>query len=216
VGDEATNSTKICTTVYMVNGNRFTSNGSSCELQINRQACVSCTYTVDFSHLPQGSSEVLESKADCSNVVDGLMIDSLYFGHLPIMQACHKPINGSDCDLCADNEYIADTDTTAISLDGFGSDFTCAGLNIVSNEFLLSSDKCVEATILAQAECCKALNIKTSVPRSTVPSSEPTSTPLSPAAPSTAAPMSPAASIALSFVSAANLLTGTSFVLAMN
>ena len=82
VGDDATNSTKLCTMLDMVNGNLFNFNGTSCELQINGQACASCTFTTDYSEWPV-SSEVLESKADCSNVVDGLYLD-FSFDLLPI------------------------------------------------------------------------------------------------------------------------------------
>ena len=49
VGDDATNSTKLCSMLDMVNGNLFNFNGTSCELQINGQACASCTFTTDYS-----------------------------------------------------------------------------------------------------------------------------------------------------------------------
>ena len=187
VGDDATNSTKLCMTWGTVSGNPFSFNGSSCELQIDGQACASCTHTMDFSQWPQSSPKVLESKADCSNVVDGLMIDYVDYGHLPIIQACQIPIDGTYCSLCADNEYFDYSDyVTAIPLDGFGSDFTCQDLDWANRSNQLSSDKCVEATVLAQAACCKAKS----------------------AAPSTAS---------LSLVSAAGIfLTGTSFMLAMH
>ena len=202
VGDDVTNSTKLCMTLdvdvnsFAYNGSFY--NGSSCELQIDGQACASCTYRVDFRH----SCEILESKADCSNVVDGLMIDNfgridgfmhdgfMHVGHnLPVIQACHKPINGTFCSLCADDddeEELFAYSMIPISLDGFGSDFTCGGLYEANRANQLSSDKCVEATVLAKAACCKAKS----------------------AAPSTAS---------LSLVSAAGVfLTGTSFMFAMN
>ena len=170
VGDDATNSTKLCMTMDVADVISFEYNGSfynssSCELQIDGQACASCTYRVDFRH---PSYEILESKADCSNVVDGLMIDNfrriddfMHVGHnLPVIQACHKPINGTFCSLCADDdddeELFAYYGMTAISLDGFGSDFTCKGLYEANRANQLSSDKCVEATELARAACCKA------------------------------------------------------------
>ena len=206
VGDDedATNTTKLCTTLGTVYGSPFSFNGSSCELQIDGQACTSCTFTQDFSEWPV-TSEILESKAYCSNVIDGLMIDDLEdFGNLPIIQACYKPINGTFCDFCADNTYIDFLDTKEISLDGFGHDFTCGGLHEANNANQISSDKCPEATELAQAECCKTSRSETSEPGTPAPS-EPTS-----------APMSPAPSTALSLVTACILLTSTSFMFGMN
>ena len=189
VGDDedATNATQLCTTLDTVYGSPFSFNGSSCELQIDGQTCTSCTFIQDFSEWPM-TSEVVESTSYCSNVINGLMIADLEdFGNLPIIQACYKPINGAFCDLCADNTYIDFLDTKEISLDGFGPDFTCGGLDEANNANQISSDKCPEATALAQAECCKA------VPGNPAPSTT-----------------------ALSLVSAGIVLTSTSFMLAMN
>ena len=194
VGDDedATNTTQLCTTVDTVYGSPFNFNGSSCELQIDGQTCTSCTFTMDFSEWPV-TSEILENMADCSNVVDGLMIEVYDFANLPIIQACYKPINGTFCDFCADNTYIDSLDKKEISLDGFGSDFTCGRLDGANNANQISSDKCPEATALAQAECCIARRSETSVPGSPAPSTT-----------------------AWSLVSARILLTSTSFMLAMN
>jgi hypothetical protein len=193
VGDEdATNTTQLCTTLDTVYGSPFNFNGSSCELQIDGQTCTSCTFTMDFSEWPV-TSEILENMADCSNVVDGLMIEVYDFANLPIIQACYKPINGTFCDFCADNTYIDSLDKKEISLDGFGSDFTCGRLDGANNANQISSDKCPEATALAQAECCIARRSETSVPGSPAPSKT-----------------------ALSLVSAGIFLTSTSFMLAMN
>lgn len=154
--DAASNSTtKLCTTFGIVDGSRNGLKDSSCELQIDGQVCASCTYTVDFSQGFTGSvtrSMVLESKADCSNVVDGLMIADLWeIRDLPIIQNCYKTF----CDMCPQVKYINRTDTTAISVvDGFGPNLTCEGLFDASFEHQITVGKCPEATAVAQAECC--------------------------------------------------------------
>ena len=199
VGGDATKSTKLCSKVYTVNGNPNRYDGTSCELQIDGQVCNSCTLTEEF----------LGSTADCSNVVDGLIVAIGDRRLLPIIEACYNPINGTRCNLCSNNTYMDynQYDTTAISLAGFGSDFTCGGLRTANGYYQISSDKCPEAAALAQAECCAS--------PSPAPSSEPTSGPMSPSG-STSTPMSPSPASALSLVSAGIMLTGTSFMLVMN
>ena len=209
VGDDTTNTTtKLCTTFDNVDGNPFRTSGSSCELQIDGQLCASCTYTVDVFQWPL-PMEILEATADCSNVVDGLTVDGFNeFVNLPIIQACYQPINGTFCDnMCVNDTYIYLADPTPISLEGFGSDFTCAGLDRANYANQLSAAKCPEATALAQAECCTSSIYITS------PTSDPSS---APGANPTAA--SSAATAGRWLVSAGILFTtsASSFMLAMN
>ena len=91
----------------MTNGTPFSLNGSttSCEVQMDGQPCTSCTYTLafydDFAGWPWAMEIVDPFKADCSNVVEGLMIAPanvaynrrLSWTDFPINQACF------DCDL---------------------------------------------------------------------------------------------------------------------
>ena len=209
-GGDVTKSTKVCTTLDTANGNPIRFDGASCEVQIDGQVCTSCLIN------PHPALN-LSSEADCSNVVEGLMIAVYYHSLLPIIQSCYdKPIDGGTfCSLCSDTSsaYIPLSGTTAISLDGFGSNFTCELLSAANRAYQISSDKCPEASAVAQAECCPSYS-------SPAPSSsEPTTAgPVSsPTPPSTSAPMSPASpASALSLVSAGILLIGTSFMLAMN
>jgi hypothetical protein len=94
----------------MTNGTPFSLNGTtSCEVQMDGQMCTSCTYSLGFYDLyvhfnPWIMQIVDPFKADCSNVVDGLMIAPadidmyrrLRWTDFPINQACY------DCDLTPD------------------------------------------------------------------------------------------------------------------
>ena len=85
-------STKVC----------VASNGSSCHVQMDGQACTACTYTLDLSIITSPGG--VNTMADCSNVVEGLvMTEFKNFATFPIIQACSKPVvnNGTVmCDLC--------------------------------------------------------------------------------------------------------------------
>ena len=116
-------------------------NDGTCEFQMYDQKCTSCTVTDDLLTW------------DCSNVVDGLTSDASFSDVFPIVQACNKPVNGTDCDLCGDNTFYAN-DLTPFSLDGFGNALTCSGLEEAETNNLISAEKCPEAAALAQMECC--------------------------------------------------------------
>ena len=192
IGVNATTSSKSCVEWDdLTDGEPYSLNGTttSCEVEIDGQACTLCTYTLAFTALslspnPWGTGLVDPFKADCSNVVDGLMIapiGRLKWTDFPINQAC----DGSFCDLdyCPGGTSFDVYDKTPISLNG--SYFTCGGISKSRLLVQTSSDKCPEATALAQAGCCKAT-------------------------------MSSSPSTSLSFVLAGILLTGASIMSVLN
>jgi hypothetical protein len=129
----------------------YSADDGTCETKLDGQTCTSCT-----TEFPGGFS------FDCSNVADGVKVEreNIYarFANLPIIQACHGPVDGTYCNLCG-VDYGIDvlnntTETTVISLDGFGDALTCLGLYQANFYNQITSDKCIEASAVAKAECC--------------------------------------------------------------
>ena len=130
----------------------------TCEMKIDGQNCTSCT-VVDG---PQ------RYYFDCSNVAEGVKVEPnpnanpndyelvAWLSYLPTFQACHKPVDGTYCNLCevGFKMNLQNGTGTVISLNGFGDSFTCSGLYDANQNNQLTSDKCIEATAVAKAECC--------------------------------------------------------------
>ena len=184
IGVNRTTSSKSCVEwddITEWDGEPLSWNGTtSCEVQIDGQACASCTYTLAFLDVNIYNNDPWPMiiydpfKADCSNVADGLTIaagtySSLMWTDFPMNQACldcdlnhdlctgdTSTIDGASCgsNLCGYGTSFDLTDKTLISLNG--SYFTCGGLQWANAFDQISSDKCPEVTALAQAECCKS------------------------------------------------------------
>ena len=129
----------------------YSADDGTCETKLDGQTCTSCT-----TEFPGGFS------FDCSYVADGAKVErenrNARLANLPIIQACHEPVDGTNCNLCG-LDYGIDilsntTYTTVISLDGFGDALTCLGLYQANYNNQISSDKCIEASAVAKAECC--------------------------------------------------------------
>ena len=139
--DEGSGTSSLCT--------YSTGDYETCEITLDGQTCTSCAYA-----FPGGFS------FDCSNVADGAKVELddtfVRFANLPIIQACRKPVDGTYCNLCGvDFGMDTQNDTeTVISLDGFGDALTCSGLDTASFYNQIPSDKCIEASAVAKAECC--------------------------------------------------------------
>ena len=201
---DGTTSTSFCL--------QLPADSSSCQVELEGQLCTSCTLSPEVG--------VVE---DCSNVlgVDGEEPEGPndgFLASLPIIQACYQPQNstasttGEYCNLCVSGGFIDATDTTMISLQGFGEAFPCPELQLAAWNFQISDDKCPEAAALAQAKCC-------SLPPSMAPgkeegSSTGTASPISSTTlppgtgpdPPTAAPNSSAASVIVPLCSAMMML----------
>ena len=162
-GDGTTTTSRQCIELHSTygggGGGPSSFNSSSCELYFDGQACTSCILSGDFPAWPNPSNTTW--KANCSNVVNGLIIADLT--DLPMIQACSTPVvDGTVCDLChsssssrrSDGTRIFYSDNTVISLEGFGTSLTCGELLKANHALQLSSDKCVEAAAVAQAQCC--------------------------------------------------------------
>ena len=127
-------------------------------MKIDGEKCTSCT----VGDGPQ------EYYFDCSNIAEGVKVEPnpnansndyevvRWLPSLPMMQACHKPVDGTRCNLCG-VDFGMDLENnagTVISLDGFGDALTCYGLYNANHEYQITSDKCIEASAVAKAECC--------------------------------------------------------------
>ena len=138
-GNITTTTSSLCT--------YFSGDYETCETKLDGQKCTSCTTDNGLSF-------------DCSNVIDGVKMEleeqTVWFANHPIIQACNKPVDGTYCDLCGvDFGMDIQNDTgTVISLDGFGDAFTCYGLRNANSYNNIPSDRCIEASAVAKAECC--------------------------------------------------------------
>ncbi len=118
---------------------------ANCEIEFNGETCNSCSYEQYYLNF------------DCSNISGGPVLsgDEWYIASLPIIQECFKPVDGEYCNLCGDDMFIPSTNGyKPIPLSGFGDTLTCYGLREAQWSDQISTDKCTEASAVAQASCC--------------------------------------------------------------
>ena len=138
---EVTGPSSLCT--------YFSGDYETCETTLDGQQCTSCT-----TAYPEGNS------FDCSNVADGvkggLEEQTMWFANHPMIRACHTAVDGTYCNLCGD-DFVFDLENnagTVISLDGFEDALTCAGLLYANSYNKIPSDRCLDASAVAKADCC--------------------------------------------------------------
>ncbi len=118
---------------------------ANCEVEFNGETCNSCSY------------EGYNLNFDCSNISGGPVLsgDGWYITSLPIIQECYKPVDGEYCNLCGYDMFIPHSKRDkVIPLSGFGDILTCYRLQEAQWSNQISTDKCTEASAVAQASCC--------------------------------------------------------------
>jgi hypothetical protein len=117
---------------------------ATCATEYNGQSCISCqildSYDVSF---------------DCSNAGGPSSAGGKVLKASNSIGACYQPVpEAENCDVCGYSSYIpfANNDIP-VFLQGFG-DTTCYGLTVASTYSQISTEKCPEASAVAQSSCC--------------------------------------------------------------
>ncbi len=118
---------------------------AKCEVEFNGETCNSCSYEKYYLNF------------DCSNIPGGPVLSGSGrpTASLSIIQECYKPVDGEYCNLCGYDMFIPSSyGDKPIPLSGFGDTLTCYGLQEAQWSNQISTDKCTEASAVAQASCC--------------------------------------------------------------